>query len=104
MTRSKIIKITGLLLSLTLIGCQQETDNTKTKQTSTLPTRAENLITVNSLTQHIKTLASDEFGGRGPATPGEILTINYIEEEFKKAGVKPGNGDSYTQKVPLASI
>ena len=62
------------------------------------------LISVDSLIGHIKTLASDEFGGRAPASEGEVLTIKYLEEEFSKAGLLPGNGESYTQKVPLASI
>lgn len=61
-------------------------------------------ISVDSLIGHIKTLASDEFGGRAPASEGEVLTIKYLEEEFSKAGLLPGNGKSYTQKVPLASI
>jgi Zn-dependent M28 family amino/carboxypeptidase len=52
----------------------------------------------------IKTLSSDEFGGRAPASEGEKKTINYMVSEFKKLGLKPGNGNSYTQTVPLVSI
>jgi len=55
--------------------------------------------------QHIKQLASDEFEGRAPASRGEELTINYIADEFKKLGLKPGNTDgTYFQKVPLVGI
>ncbi|HYG39012.1 MAG TPA: M28 family metallopeptidase [Cytophagales bacterium] len=53
---------------------------------------------------HIKTLASDDFQGRRPFTEGETKTINYLKEQFQKLGLKPGNGDSYFQQVPMAEI
>jgi Zn-dependent M28 family amino/carboxypeptidase len=52
----------------------------------------------------IQTLASDEFGGRKPLSPHEALTINYIADQFKALGLKPGNGNSYFQPVPLLSV
>jgi len=64
-------------------------------------------ISPATLSQHIKTLASDEFEGRGPATPGEVKAVTYIVDQFKQAGLQPG-GDSHgpwgawTQDVPLA--
>ncbi len=54
--------------------------------------------------QHIKTLASDEFEGRSPSSAGETKTLAYLESEFKKAGLAPGNGDSYFQGVPLVTM
>ena len=48
-----------------------------------------------------KTIASDKFAGRKPLTKYDNLTINYIADEFSKLGLKPGNGDSFFQKVPL---
>ena len=57
------------------------------------------------LLRHIKTLASDEFEGRAPATRGEAITITYLQDEFKKLGLAPGNPDgSYLQKVPLVYV
>src|SRR5215203_1819651 len=51
---------------------------------------------------HTKALASDQFEGRGPGTKGEELTVNYLVEQFKKIGLKPGNPDGgYVQNVPL---
>ncbi len=53
-----------------------------------------------------KTLASDAFEGRGPATPGETKTIDYVIAQMKAAGLQPG-GDlkdgqrAWTQAVPL---
>src|SRR3954470_9703788 len=53
----------------------------------------------------IKVLASDEFQGRAPGSPGEERTVQYLETEFKKLGLKPGNTDgTYIQKVPLVGI
>jgi len=52
--------------------------------------------------RHIEILASDEFGGRAPASPGEELTVDYLVQHFENLGLEPANGDSYTQDVPLA--
>jgi hypothetical protein len=54
------------------------------------------------LAEHVRTLASDEFLGRGPATPGEEKTVAYIAQQFQAAGLQPGgpNG-SWFQEVPL---
>ena len=49
-------------------------------------------------------IASDSFGGRAPLTPYETKTINYIASQFKEIGLKPANGDSYYQKVPLLKV
>src|SRR5437899_4240073 len=62
-------------------------------------------ITPDGLLAHIKVLASDEFEGRAPGTKGEELSVNYITDQFRKIGLKPGSPDgSYTQEVPLAGI
>ncbi len=52
----------------------------------------------------VRTLASDEFEGRRPGTPGEEKTVAYLVEGFRKLGLKPGNGDGYLQQVPLVEI
>ncbi|MGD8698166.1 MAG: M28 family metallopeptidase, partial [Gemmatimonadales bacterium] len=61
-------------------------------------------ISVDDLVQHTKALASDEFEGRLPSTPGEEKTIEYLTTEFGKLGLQPGNGSSWVQDVPLVSI
>jgi len=53
---------------------------------------------------HIARLSSDEFGGRKPGTEGEKLTLDYLEAEFRKLGLKPGNGASFLQEVPMVEI
>ncbi|HET9398358.1 MAG TPA: PA domain-containing protein, partial [Sphingomicrobium sp.] len=58
------------------------------------------------LDAHIKTLSSDAFEGRGPATPGEQKTVAYLVQQLQAAGLEPGgevvNGErQWTQRVPL---
>ncbi|WP_187148502.1 M28 family metallopeptidase [Shewanella piezotolerans] len=61
-------------------------------------------IDLDKYRSHVKTLASDEYGGRAPLSAGEGLTLEYIEAQFKKIGLKPGFGDKYLQPVPLAKV
>jgi Zn-dependent M28 family amino/carboxypeptidase len=42
--------------------------------------------------------------GRGPSSVGGDRTVAYLESEFRSLGLRPGNGDSYRQAVPLVSI
>jgi Zn-dependent M28 family amino/carboxypeptidase len=58
------------------------------------------------LSATVKTLASDAFEGRGPATAGETKTVDFLIAQLKAAGLVPG-GDlkdgqrAWTQAVPL---
>jgi Zn-dependent M28 family amino/carboxypeptidase len=65
---------------------------------------SDTAISEASLRRYISTLSSDEFQGRKPFTPGEEKTLAFLQEEIKKIGLKPGNGDSYTQDVPMVEI
>jgi Zn-dependent M28 family amino/carboxypeptidase len=53
---------------------------------------------------HTEILASDEFEGRAPATKGEKLTVNYLKAQFESLGLEPGNGESWTQEVPVTAV
>jgi Zn-dependent M28 family amino/carboxypeptidase len=58
-----------------------------------------------ALLEQITTLASDEFEGRAPGTQGEVMTIEYLQQQFRKLGLEPGNPDgTYLQAVPLVGI
>ncbi|MFC4874421.1 M28 family metallopeptidase [Negadavirga shengliensis] len=61
-------------------------------------------IQVSDLETHLIELSSDEYMGRMPFTDGEVLTVNYLENEFRSLGLQPGNGNSYFQDVPMVSI
>lgn len=66
---------------------------------------ALNAITADGIMEHTKVLASDEYEGRGPGTPGEDLTVKYLTEQFQKVGTKPGNPNgTFVQKVPLVGF
>lgn len=56
------------------------------------------------LLDYIKTLSSDEFQGRAPATKGEEKTLAYLSGEFKRIGLKPLADGSYIQPVQLVRI
>lgn len=58
-------------------------------------------ISGEDFSAHVRTLASDEFGGRAPGSVGEERTIAYIQQQFERLGLQPGNGDSYLQAVPM---
>ena len=58
------------------------------------------------LSQEVRTLSSDAFEGRGPATPGETKTVDYVIAQYKAAGLQPGGAivdgqRTWTQPVPL---
>lgn len=54
------------------------------------------------LSETVKVLASDEFEGRAPGSPGEEKTVPYLIQRFADLGLQPGgeNG-TWTQAVPL---
>ncbi|MBS7456961.1 M28 family metallopeptidase [Coralloluteibacterium stylophorae] len=58
------------------------------------------------LSEIVRTLSSDEFEGRGPATAGETRTVDYVVAQMKAAGLSPGGemkdgARTWTQAVPL---
>jgi len=62
-------------------------------------------ISAERIKSAVAFLASDRLEGRGPGTNGEILTTEYLADEFEKIGLKPiGERDSYFQPVPLVRV
>jgi len=63
-------------------------------------------ISAQRLSDVDKYISSNDFEGRGPATRAETKTINYIADQMRQIGLKPGgdtvNGQrSWFQNVPL---
>ncbi len=58
-------------------------------------------IDEHALKEHTRVLSSDAFEGRAPGTPAEDKTVAYIAAAMEQAGLKPGNGTSWFQPVPL---
>jgi Zn-dependent M28 family amino/carboxypeptidase len=52
----------------------------------------------------VRVLASDEFEGRQPGTAGEDKTVAFLVAQYRKLGLKPGNGDSFLQQVPMVEL
>ncbi|HYN06523.1 MAG TPA: M28 family metallopeptidase [Vicinamibacterales bacterium] len=90
------------LLLIVLLGaaCTAPPASTGALALSDLPN-----ISTDAMLADIRKLSSDEFEGRAPGTKGEQLTVQYFTEQFKAAGLEPGNPDgSWTQKVPLVGL
>lgn len=86
-----------LLLLITIFlysGCKSKTDSGS----------AANSISAEHLKEYISMLASDDFGGRAPASAGEEKTINYLAEQFKKLGLEPAANGSWFQEVSLVKL
>ncbi len=64
--------------------------------------RASATISAPPILRDIRVLASDAFEGRSPGTRGEDSSVAFLQREFRRIGLKPGNPDgSYIQDVPL---
>ena len=73
--------------------------------TSPVPARALNAITPEGILKHIRVLASDEFEGRAPATPGEQKSLDYIIAQCKALKLSPGQPDgTWLEPVSLWGI
>lgn len=77
-------KIHYFLILLIIVGCSPESKFEKYKN-------------------HVITLASDEFEGRKPGTPGGEKTKNYIADHFESLGLSSFGG-SYLMPVNLTGI
>ena len=76
-------------------GCKTEKSRLET---------ALDTLNAQDLAQDTAVLASDEFEGRMPASIGETKSIEFLQAEFEKLGLKPGNGNSFFQDVPMVVI
>jgi len=78
-----------IILFAVLVSCSK---------TSTQPPQ----IDTERLSDIVKVMASDEFEGRAPGTPGEAMTVAYLIEQLSALGIEAGGKDgSWTQSVPL---
>ena len=61
-------------------------------------------LDAEKLRSRVVRLSADDFEGRGPGTAGGKRAAQYIADQLKAAGVKPGNGKSYFQNVPMIGV
>lgn len=65
----------------------------------------ESQINEGVLRAHVEFLSSDELGGRGVGTNGDVLARNYIASQLRAAGCSPGAADGgWMQPVPILGI
>ncbi len=110
--KKQLIRVAIFALTLTALSAVVTTSAQRkkaaTRAAAATPSNLDAALdTINDrdLLKHIKVLASDEFEGRGPGTPGEDLTVKYLSEQFKRLKLKPGNPDgTFVQKVPLVGM
>lgn len=62
---------------------------------------AKERITVEKLRQHTEVLSNDSCQGRKPFSQGAERAVEYIAEQMREVGLKPFQGNSYFQEVPL---
>ena len=61
-------------------------------------------IDATTIGKHVEEISKDKYLGRKPFTAGETITINYLKDQLQNLGLKPGNGGSYFQEVPMVEI
>lgn len=65
----------------------------------------ESQINEGVLRAHVEFLSSDELGGRGVGTQGDVLARNYIASQLRAVGCEPGAADGgWLQPVPILGI
>jgi Zn-dependent M28 family amino/carboxypeptidase len=101
MSRIPLLPATSLVAAaLVLAACNKPAD-APAAPSGIAATSSDAPINAADFAERVKTLASDDFAGRAPGSIGEEKTVEYLKAEFERLGLKPGNGDSYFQTVPM---
>lgn len=97
-----------------LAACNRSEDARSTKPADTASAaprvpaeleQAAGAITADYLREQITKLSSDEFEGRGTASKGDELAMQYLETQLKALGFGPGGADgSYRQTFDVVGI
>ncbi|MEZ5708218.1 MAG: M28 family metallopeptidase [Blastomonas sp.] len=91
-----------LIAATLLAACQPGSDGDSA--TLDIPEVEAGDLSEETMKSLVEQLSSDAFEGRAPGTAGEEKTLALLTEKFEAAGLKPGNGDSWLQEVPLVAI
>ncbi len=94
------ISLAAALPLAALLGCSSQPAAPPPAAVPAGPALSE--ITTASLVEHVRTLSSDEFEGRAPATPGGERAAEYLASQLKALGLEPAGDDgTYFQQVPI---
>ncbi|WP_425607877.1 M28 family metallopeptidase [Pseudoalteromonas rhizosphaerae] len=94
---SPLFKSLSITLLLGLIGCSEPAQEQATLDNTTS-------VNLSNIKQHIKTLASDEFEGRGPLTRGEVKTVGYLSDQYQALGLTGAYNNKFLQPVKMAMV
>ena len=98
-----LLPLGALLLAIGIAAC-----GAPDPALATNPAPASAPVDSAVIDRHLTELADDKYGGRLPFSPGEALTLDYLEEQLRALGLEPGNGSgdarSYRQEVPMVEI
>ncbi|HEU4564058.1 MAG TPA: M28 family peptidase [Gemmatimonadaceae bacterium] len=88
MTLRRTLTLAGALLAPVALAAQS-------------PGRSASRVSKNAIEGDLRFLSSDLLEGRAPATRGGELATEYIAEQLRSAGIRPGVNGSYFQPVPI---
>lgn len=103
-TNNSMYKFSILLLLVIMSSCTTSksiTDKTKEIKSDDNSVKYASTINAEELKEHLYVLASDKYQGRETGRIGQKMSAEYIEKEFKKDGVSPGNKGKYYQTFEL---
>lgn len=89
-----------------LSACARQADPAKSASpVSAEASRAAAGITAEDLSSRIKALSDDRFGGRGPASEGDVAARQWIIGQMKELGLEPGGVEgTYEQSFDIIGI
>jgi Zn-dependent M28 family amino/carboxypeptidase len=104
-----MVRLLSLLLVLGVCACSSTAERTAAapaaNTTAPVAVAKMPMFDAGRMLADIKTLSSDEFEGRAPGSKGEDLTVAFLEDQFKRIGLQPGNTDgTFIQPLPLVGI
>lgn len=94
-----LIAVSALVLTS---ACKQA--NAPSFDASALPQVTVPDLSEQTMKNVTKELSLDSYEGRAPGSVGEEKTVTFLIDQFKKAGLEPGNKGEWTQDVPLVEI
>jgi Zn-dependent M28 family amino/carboxypeptidase len=94
---STLFKSASLSLLVSLFGCSEPASEHSSLENTPG-------VSLNNVKQHIKTLASDDFQGRGPLTHGEVKTVGYLSEQYEAMGLTGAYNGKFLQPVKMAMV
>ena len=86
--RSKTLLLT-LAAIAALSACKREAEAPAAPPEAAAPPAFafKDAMTPADFAEHVRVLASDEFEGRAPGTPGEDKTVEYLKAQFQRMGL-----------------